>query len=232
MLTILEERDNGFLIQTFTGVKGLVAKPNAVSLADAAEIYSELITDQEKSTPEPSTELKKAIGRLYTLRAGSLWAKGKAEGAQSDFDKAIALGYTAPHAYMSRGLFFAAQGKFAEAIADYDKAIEQSPGDVALLINRAAASMSIPDYASAIRDYTKAIELQQSNPLLYQQRAIAYKADLKFDEAIQDFGKAIQVSGEKSLQSVSSFMDVDSCIFNWASTSWRQPISVKSSNQP
>lgn len=206
LLTVLEDRENGYLVQTFTGIKGLVAKPNAVSLAEASEIYSEMISDLEKSAKLPDVDLKKTAGRLHTLRAGSLWASGKAEEAKQDFDKAIDLGYTAPHAYMSRGLFYAAQGKFREAITDYDKAIEQSPKDIALLINRAAAFMSIPDFSAAIQDYSQAIEIQKDNPLLYQQRAIAFKASQKFDEAIKDFTQAIQISGAKSIESVSSYM--------------------------
>ncbi len=115
LITILEERDENYLIRTHNGRKGLVAKANAVALADAVGVYSELIEE----SPEQ--------GRLYTLRAGALWAAKEIDSALDDFNKAIELGYDAAHAYMSRGLFYAAKGEHDKAIADYTIAIEKDP---------------------------------------------------------------------------------------------------------
>jgi tetratricopeptide (TPR) repeat protein len=194
LLTVIEERENGYLVQTVSGTKGLVAKVNAVSLAESSDIYSELISKNEKD------------GRLHTLRAGAWWAAGKAAEAQADFDRAIELGYTAPHAYMSRGLFWAASRDYEKAILDYTKAIEKQPGDVAALVNRAAAYLASNQLENSEQDYSAAIKLQPKSPLLYQQRAVARKAMAKIDDAINDFSQAIEIYGPDKPQSIPAWM--------------------------
>jgi tetratricopeptide (TPR) repeat protein len=194
VMTVLEERDDGFLIQTFSGRKGLVAKVNALPLNESVDIYTELIDANDKE------------GRLYTLRAGAWWAAGKREEAIADFDKAIELGYEVAHAFMSRGLFYASQGNHEKAIEDYSKAIEKDPKDNSPLINRAASNVLIGKHDLAIEDYSKVLESQPTNAILFQQRAVAFKAMGKLDEAIADFGKAIEVAGEKKMESISAYM--------------------------
>jgi tetratricopeptide (TPR) repeat protein len=194
LLTVIEERENGFLIQTVSGTKGLVAKVNAVSLAESTDIYTELISKNE-------TE-----GRLYTLRAGAWWAAGKSSEAQADFDRAIELGYTAAHAYMSRGLFWAASRDYEKAILDYTKAIEKEPSEVAALVNRAAAYLASNQLEKSEQDYSAAIKLQPKSPLLYRQRAVTRKAMAKIDDAISDFSQAIEIYGHDKPQSIPSWM--------------------------
>jgi tetratricopeptide (TPR) repeat protein len=194
LLTVLEARDENFLIRSHSGRKGLVAKANAVSLAEAAEIYCELI----ESDPEE--------GRLYTLRGGALWAAGNADGALDDFDKAIELGYQEAHAYMSRGLFYAARGEQDKAIEDYTTAIVKDPKDVSPLINRAAAYILKGKVEDAIKDYDLAIEGRAKDAVLYQQRAVAFKALNKINEAIVDFTKAIEIAGPKTVAAIPPLM--------------------------
>jgi len=194
LLTLLEERAEGFLVRTASGTKGLVAKVNAVSLADASEIYSDLIAKNGQD------------GRLYTLRAGALWAAGKSKEALTDFDKAIEIGYQAPHAYMSRGLFYAASKEYEKAIADYSHAIEKEPNDAAGRINRAAAYLATNQLDKSESDYSKAIELQAKSPLLFQQRAVVRKSMGKMEEAVKDFSKAIELYGSDKHQSISAWM--------------------------
>lgn len=194
LLTILEERDENYLIRTYSGRKGLVAKANAVALADAVEVYSELI----EASPEE--------GRLYTLRAGALWAAKEIDSALDDFNKAIELGYDAGHAYMSRGLFYAAKGEHDKAIADYTTAIEKDPKDLSPLINRAAAYLLKGKVEEAIKDYGTAIEGRPDDPLLYQQRAVAYKSIAKFDEAVADFTKAVELAGDDKSKKIPPIM--------------------------
>ena len=129
LLTVVEERDEEYVIMTHDGTKGAVSKVNAVRIAESGDVYTEMIQRE----PEE--------GRYYTLRASSFWALGKAEEALADFDKAIELGYKEAHAYTSRGLFHAAIGNHEEAIADYNRAIEIDPDDIAPHINRAAVHM-------------------------------------------------------------------------------------------
>jgi len=194
LLTLVDERDDGFLIRTASGTKGLVAKVNAVSLADSTEIYSDLIAKNQKE------------GRLYTLRAGAWWAAGKSDEALADFDKAIELGYTAAHAYMSRGLFYAASKNYDKAIEDYARAIDKEPKDAAGLVNRAAAFLASNQLEKSEADYSKAISIQPKSPLLYQQRAVVRKAMAKVDEAIADFSQAIQLHGPETPQSITAWM--------------------------
>lgn len=194
LLTVLEARDENFLIRSHSGRKGLVAKANAVSLAESTEIYSELIEAEPK------------VGRLYTLRGGALWAAGNADGALDDFNKAIELGYVEAHAYMSRGLFYAARGEHDKAIEDYTTAIEKDPKDVSPLINRAAAYILKGQVENAIKDYNLAIEGRTNDPILYQQRAVAFKALNKLDEAIIDFSKAIEIAGPTTVTAIPPLM--------------------------
>src|SRR5437773_4562093 len=56
LLTVVGEQEKGFVILTHPGRRGLVEKVNAVRLAEAVEIYDDLI----KAKPED--------GRLYTQR--------------------------------------------------------------------------------------------------------------------------------------------------------------------
>jgi tetratricopeptide (TPR) repeat protein len=190
LLTVLEDRDENFLVQTFSGRKGLVAKANAVALPDSVSIYSELI----EATPDQ--------GRLFTLRAGALWAAGQSDAALEDFNKAIELGYDEGHAFMSRGLLYAARREHDKAIEDYTKAIEKEPSDPAPLINRAAAFLLTNRVDEAVADYTKALELRKDDPLLFQQRAIAYKSIGKLDQAVADFSKAVELAGNDKLKRI------------------------------
>ncbi len=59
LLTVVQERDDAYIIVTYNGQRGLVGKVNALQLAEAVEIYDELI---EESPAE---------GRYFTLRASA-----------------------------------------------------------------------------------------------------------------------------------------------------------------
>ncbi|MFO0924426.1 MAG: tetratricopeptide repeat protein [Pirellulales bacterium] len=181
LLTVLEVRGDRYVIQTFSGRKGIVAKVNALQLAESAPIYSELI---EASPTE---------GRLYTLRASAYWALQDREKALADFDKAIELGYDAPHAFNSRGLFFAATENYAKAIDDFSKAISKDAKDESSFINRAAAYVQLGKLKEAIADYDAAIALRPQNAALYQQRAVSKKVAGQLEAAIDDFSKAIEI---------------------------------------
>ncbi len=181
LLTVLSEREDSYVIQTFSGQKGAVGKVNVAKLAESIEIYDDLIKAQSKE------------GRLYTLRAGAYWALSNHELALADFNKAIELGYDAGHAYSSRGLFHAAVGEYDSAIADYAVAIEKDPQDEVALINRASVYMAMGKYENAVQDYTSCITLNGSNPTYYQQRAIANKLLDKFDQAVADYDKSIEL---------------------------------------
>ena len=175
LLTVVEERDEEYVIMTHDGTKGAVSKVNAVRIAESGDVYTEMIQREPKE------------GRYYTLRASSFWALGKAEEALADFDKAIELGYKEAHAYTSRGLFHAAIGNHEEAIADYNRAIEIDPDDIAPHINRAAVHMQTKQYESAAADYTSALKSKENDIALLHQRAIALKSAGKPKEAIADF---------------------------------------------
>ena len=155
LLTVIEERDDDYVIVTHDGSKGAVDKNNAARIAESSDIYTQLIEE----FPEE--------GRYYTLRASAWWALGKTDQALQDFDKAIELGYTEGHAYTSRGLFHAEMGNFDEAIADYDKALEVDPESIAPVINRAAVHMSQKDYAKAIKDYTLVLKTKKNSASIF-----------------------------------------------------------------
>ncbi len=182
LLTILNVREESFVIQTFKGHKGAIRKANVATLAEAVPIYDELIKERQSE------------GRLYTLRASAHWAANSADKALADFDQAIELGYEESHAYTSRGLFHAASGNYELAIADYSKAIEKDVQDDVPLINRASVFIASGAYEKAIADYTTAIELQPKNPVLYSQRAVANKLIGQIEAAIGDYDKTIELA--------------------------------------
>lgn len=181
LLTVVEERAENYVVRTFNGRKGVVAKVNAVAIAESADIYSELI----KAAPDQ--------GRLYTLRAAAYWEQGDKEKALSDFNRAIELGYTQPHAYVSRALFHAAVGDYEKALKDYQVAIDKEPTVVSHYVNRASVYMTLNEFAKAKADYDKAIELDPKNATLLQQRAIAMKALGELDASVAEFSKAIEM---------------------------------------
>ncbi len=181
LLTVLDERPKEYLVSTFRGTRGLVEKTDVVKLAEAVEIYSELI------------EAKPEEGRLYTLRASAWWARGDEKRALADFDKAIEAGFRAPHAYSSRGLFHAALGNHEKAVADFTQAIELGAEDATPYINRAAVYMTRQEFDLAVKDYTQAINIQPENAGLHQQRAVAWKLSGKLDDAAADFSRAIEL---------------------------------------
>ena len=181
LLTVTGERGDSYIIQTFNGKKGSVAKVNVASLAEAVQVYDELIEANPKE------------GRLYTLRAGANWAMADNEKALADFNKAIEMGYEEAHAFSSRGLFQAAIGEYDAAIADYTKAIEKDPHDEVPRINRASVYMSMGKYEEAAQDYTNAIAINGKSAICFQQRAIAQKLLGNVDKAIEDYDKAISM---------------------------------------
>ncbi|NNE01491.1 MAG: tetratricopeptide repeat protein [Pirellulaceae bacterium] len=189
LLTVIEERDDEYVIVTHDGTKGAVSKVNAVRIAESGDIYTELI----QRHPDE--------GRYYTLRASSWWALGKAQEALDDFDQAIELGYTEAHAYTSRGLFHAAIGNYDEAIADYQQAIKMNPDDVAPYINRAAVLMQTREFDSAAKDYTTALKQKPDDASLLHQRAIAFKSAGEFAKAIADFDTILK-SNERDITAV------------------------------
>lgn len=184
LLTVLKEHKDSYLILTFNGHRGIVGKVNAPIIAEAVEIYDELIKESPKE------------GRYYTLRASAWWARGDELAALNDYDRAIEHGYREAHAYSSRGMFQAAVGNYKEAIADYTEAIAKDPKDDSYLINRAAAYMSLQDFEKAIQDYTAALKLTPKKVSTLQQRAVAWKLAGKTDEAAKDFTAALTIDPE------------------------------------
>lgn len=184
LLTVLKEREDSYVIVTYNGNRGAVDKVNAVKIIESSGIYTDLI----KENP---TE-----GRLYTLRASAWWALKKNQKALDDFDKAIELGYDAPHAFSSRGMFYASMGKFNEAIKDYTTALakDKEKEDFSPYLNRAAVFMSLRQFKDAIADYDSVIKAKPELASAYQQRAVAHKLNGSLDKAIKDFNKAIELN--------------------------------------
>ncbi|WP_146522363.1 tetratricopeptide repeat protein [Stieleria varia] len=181
LLTVLEERDDDYVILTHNGSKGAVAKVNAVRIPESLDIYTDLIKRNPKE------------GRFYTLRASAHWSLGKSDEALKDFDRAIELGYDAAHAYSSRGLFFAAKGEYEKAIKDYDEAFKRDPDDVGPLVNRAAVRMAQGDFAKAIADYNAVLSKREDDIAILHQRAIAHKASGDLEKATDDFASILKL---------------------------------------
>lgn len=181
LMTVVGEQEKAFVILTHPGRRGLVEKVNALKLAEAVEIYDELITASPKE------------GRLYTQRASAWWARGERQKALADFDQAIQLGYVEPHAFTSRGMFHTAVGNLEAAIKDFGQAIEKNPKDEVPYINRAAVFISQGKLDLALEDYARAIELNPKKAGNYQQRAVAQKMKGNVAAALADYNKALEL---------------------------------------
>jgi tetratricopeptide (TPR) repeat protein len=182
LLTVVGEQENGYVILTHPGRRGLVEKVNAVKLSESVEIYDELI----KSNPKE--------GRYFTQRASAWWARGDRQRALADFDQAIELGYAEPHAFTSRGMFHTAMGNLDAAVKDFGRAIEKNDKDEVPYINRAAVYLAQNKIDLALGDYGRAIELNPKKVDNYQQRAVAYKMKGDLDAALRDFDKALELN--------------------------------------
>lgn len=180
LLTVIEEREDDYVIVTHDGSTGAVDKDTVARIPESSQIYTDLID----AHPEE--------GRFYTLRASAWWALGKAEEALADFDKAIELGYKEAHAFTSRGLFHAEMGNFESAIEDYNEALLIEPDDIAPMINRAAVHMGQRNYDEAIKDYSLVLAKKENAASILHQRAIAFKAKGDLDKAAADFAVLIE----------------------------------------
>jgi tetratricopeptide (TPR) repeat protein len=181
LLTVLDEDEQSYSVVTYQGRRGRVNKANAVKLAEAVEIYDQLI----RATPQQ--------GRLYTQRAMAWWGRRDQQRALADFDRAIQLGYRAAHAFTSRGMFHAAVGNIDEALSDFGQAIESDPADEVPHINRAAVYMLQNEFERAIADYDAAVGLNPDKAGNYQQRAAARKLNGQLDEALDDYNRALEL---------------------------------------
>ncbi len=189
LLTVLEEREDAYLVLTPGGNRGLVGKINAFKLVESVEIYDALIKDSPK------------VGRFFTLRASAWFARGDHRRALADYDRAIELGYKEPHAYSSRGMFHASAENYDKAIADFTTAIKltnaskspEAEKDDTPYLNRAATYMAVEKYALAVKDYDEAVRRRPKKASTYQQRAFAFKADGKLKQAIDDYAKCIEL---------------------------------------
>lgn len=181
LLTVMKEEGENFLIMTHNGRRGIVSQVNVARLAEAVEVYDELI----KEFPDQP--------RFHTLRASAWWARGDEIAALGDFDFAIEKGYRKADAFSSRGMFHASIGNFKEALEDYTEAIRQEPKQEQHFISRAAVYMNTQEYAKAIEDYSAAIEVNPKRATYFQQRAVAWKLAGDAKKSIADFTNALNV---------------------------------------
>jgi len=181
LLTVVGEQGPAYVVLTFEGRRGLVQKVNAVKLAEAVEVYDQLLKDKPQE------------GRIYNQRAAAWWARGDRQRALADFDKAIQLGYTQSHAFTSRGMFQAAAGNIDAALADFGQAIAKDPKDEVPRINRAALYLTQNKVDEALGDYDAAVSLNPKKAGNYQQRAVAHKLKGNRDAALADFQKALEL---------------------------------------
>ncbi|WP_197442639.1 tetratricopeptide repeat protein [Lignipirellula cremea] len=181
VLSVLAQREEFLWVETAAQKRGWILKNAVVNLADADVVFDTLIKQ------EPTN------WAFYGGRALVWEARGDAEKALADYDKAIELGLKDPLAYVSRGMFYAAAGKLDEALKDYDQAIELGLKNEQVYSNRAAAYMAKRDFEKAMRDYDAVVAMKPEDPAAYYQRAAAAKIAGDYEAAIKDFGLAIRL---------------------------------------
>jgi tetratricopeptide (TPR) repeat protein len=100
------------------------------------------------------------IAFTYNRRGNARKAKGDADGAIADYNKALEENPRYADAFYNRGVALQSKNDLDGAIKDYSTAVELAPGLTDAYVNRGQAKQSQHDLDGAIADYTRALELK------------------------------------------------------------------------
>lgn len=127
----------------------------------------------------------------YEGRALIELARGKAQDAERDLSKALALKPDYFDAYVNRGMAYANLGDGRLALADLDRAQKMAPDSIDVRIDRANVHALLGQADLAIADYDAAIAARPTDAALYRSRGDAYLSESDFARAIADYSAAL-----------------------------------------
>lgn len=135
-----------------------------------------------------------AFYALFYFNSGSTkLAKGDAEGAITDYGKAVELDPKNTDVYNNLGSAKTTLQDYVGAITSYNKAIELNPKDPVTYYNRGTAKCVLKDYAGGIADFDKAVELNPKYETAYLNRGTAKSLLEDYVGGIADFDKVLEL---------------------------------------
>jgi len=119
------------------------------------------LKDRLKSVHMPSA------GTLFHLRGASRLNLGKLSEAETDFERALSLGWADGEVYLGRGWARLGMGKFADAEQDAETALERGKKDAFTYALCGLAHLNLKAFAKAEQYFVKATELDAENAQLF-----------------------------------------------------------------
>jgi tetratricopeptide (TPR) repeat protein len=115
------------------------------------------------------------------------------EKAIEDYESAIQLDPTNPHAYANRGNAYYHLQQYDQALADQNLVIQLDPGLALAYNTRGNVYRALHRDDEALADYNHAIHLDPKDALSYSNRGALYDRLKRYDEAVEDFSFAIRL---------------------------------------
>jgi tetratricopeptide (TPR) repeat protein len=148
----------------------------------------------------------RALYQLHNLRGGAYQAMARryaADGdsqkgselhlrAIEDFDQAIRLDPSQPHAFLNRGSSLAELSVLDRAIQDFEQVLRVDPKNALAFNNRGGAYGDKGDFARAIADLERAIALKPRYTDALVNRGSIHQQKKNYERAITDFDAALR----------------------------------------
>jgi tetratricopeptide (TPR) repeat protein len=158
------------------------------------------------SAKVPPKDKTRALYQLHNLRGGAYQAMARryaADGdsrkgaelhlrAIEDFDAAIRLDLSQPHAFLNRGSSLAELSVLDRAIQDFEQVLRVDPKNALAFNNRGGAYGDKGDFARAIADLERAIVLKPRYADALANRGSVYQQKKDYERAIDDFDAALR----------------------------------------
>ena len=133
-----------------------------------------------------------AMARRYAADGDSRKATELHLRAVEDFDEAIRLDPSQPHAFLNRGSSLAELSVLDRAIRDFEQVLQLDPKNAFAFNNRGGAYGDKGDFARAIADLERAIALNPRYTDALVNRGSIYQQKNDYDRAIADLGAALR----------------------------------------
>src|SRR6266404_383910 len=175
-----------------------------VGLADNYTLLSFFTIDAPKDTfPKAKEAAEKALAIDSTL-AEAYTALGQVKayyewdwlGAESEFQKGIALNPNYPLLHHWRSLNLMAMGRLEEARAAMQRALELDPMLLTPNVNLGRIDYYEGRYDKAVEQYKRAGELDDNFSRTHLRLGMAYAQQRRYQEALAEYHKTREISGE------------------------------------
>ena len=128
----------------------------------------------------------------FQNRGAAFIAKGDANRAIQDFDRAISLDPNYANAFNGRGVAYQAKGDNDRAIQDYGQAIKIDPGNANALNGRCWLRAAAGQLQAALADCNESLRLRPNSSNSLDSRAFVHILLGHWDEAIADSDAALR----------------------------------------